>query len=163
MAMMESAWGGNSPQELGASEYDPAMSEPPIVYPPRRDPPADPARVSGAALLRRAFPEGLDEATYRALVVLLWAEGQLSFNALAETVAAAFEVDRHRVYNDAVGAGDLRSRPPEAHLHRVRARLVRAGWEAWLREDADWRPEGPPPSPPPHPYYADRGRPGTGH
>jgi hypothetical protein len=137
------------------------VSESLILYPPRGHPPADPARVSGATLLRRAFPEGLDEATYRSLVSLLRAEGQLSFNALAETVAAAFEIDQTRVHNDAMGADDARFWPPEVHLHRVRARLGRAGWEAWLREDPSWRPEGPPPSPPPHPYYADRGRPGS--
>jgi hypothetical protein len=81
-------------------------------------------------LLRRAFPEGLDEPRYRAVLSLM-AE-HISARNFADAIALYSGRDYDRTYNDILGAYGVNIAP--ATLEAVRERLIACGFEAWKSE-----------------------------
>jgi len=83
-------------------------------------------------MLLRAFPKGVPEEDYLALVALLYDE--MSHRALATVLSHLFETtEYHRVLNDIGFASRLS--PQSDPVLRVRGKLVAAGYEEWLKEE----------------------------
>ncbi|MCB9688297.1 MAG: DUF3349 domain-containing protein [Alphaproteobacteria bacterium] len=83
-------------------------------------------------LLQRAFPRGIDEAEYRAVLEILYpfmADGNL-----AVVVAAFTGRDEGVVHNDAIGA-QAGSAMAAAVRPVVQARLDAAGFDVWADEE----------------------------
>lgn len=75
-------------------------------------------------LLQRAFPTGVPERDYPALLVVL--QGLLSEENLAAVVAELVDSERVVVANDAAAASSIR-RPKREDVERVRALLEANG------------------------------------
>ena len=83
-------------------------------------------------MLQSAYPAGLPEADYFALLVLL--SEQMCEENLAAVVALAFSREQLVVGNDAAKAVTTHE-PNAKDLDRVRSRLRLAGYDDWIHED----------------------------
>ena len=83
-------------------------------------------------LLTRAYPDGVPDADYFAVLALLYEH--LSNRNLAEVVSLAFRRDRGIAYNDVAQCVSTDRPAPEA-LSRVQTRLQSVGFEAWSHEE----------------------------
>ena len=86
-------------------------------------------------MLVAAFPNGIGGEEYLATIALL-AE-HMSIRCLSEAIALAFGgfgVHYHVAYNDVLKVASKTSSPSPEVVDRVRAMLVAAGYEQWIRE-----------------------------
>ncbi|WP_158626601.1 DUF3349 domain-containing protein [Corallococcus interemptor] len=89
--------------------------------------------MSTVALIKRAFPDGVIEADYLALLTVLYPH--MSDRALAKVVGHLIGQDYPLVMNDIWGVGGgSKPAPPDA-VAAVQARLVTAGLEEWIKEE----------------------------
>ncbi|WP_224246687.1 DUF3349 domain-containing protein [Hyalangium gracile] len=77
-------------------------------------------------VLVRAFPNGVPESLYPALLSVLCEE--MSFRAVARAIDVTFGIDYITVLNDAFGT-QVRNIPPAAEVQTVRERLRQSGYE----------------------------------
>ncbi len=87
---------------------------------------------STGELLTAAYPDGLVESDYYAVLALLY--DHLSDRNLAEVVSRVFGRDYFVTYND-IAKAVTTDRPPSDALSNVQTRLLSAGYEAWSRDE----------------------------
>ncbi|RKH27598.1 DUF3349 domain-containing protein [Corallococcus sp. CA041A] len=86
-----------------------------------------------AALIRRAFPDGVTEADYLPLLTVLYPH--MSDRALARVVGHFVGQDYPLVLNDIYGVGGGSQPASPDAVAAVQARLVAAGLEEWIKEE----------------------------
>ena len=79
-------------------------------------------------MLRCAYPDGVPDYDYRALLYVL--AQTMSQRQEATAMEVTFNMDYFNVYQDVLGAGE----PPPEVLERVKRRLEQCGYAAWLVE-----------------------------
>ncbi len=95
------------------------------------DEPAHLART--LALLRCAFPNGVDEQAYLPLLAVLGKE--MSMRNLADAMAEFTGKQWPYVYNDVLTALSPAGEPSSTEQDTVRQRLRPCGYDEWLRTD----------------------------
>jgi hypothetical protein len=88
--------------------------------------------LSTVQLLRKAYPDGIPDRDYFAVLALLGPH--MSERGLGEAVSYCCEHDRFVIGNDWAAVAS-RNPPPAAELERVRSTLEAAGFSEWLTED----------------------------
>jgi hypothetical protein len=84
-------------------------------------------------MLQTAYPAGLPDSDYFAVIALLHAH--MSDRNLAETIALTFGREYIVVWND-TGRVVTTDAPNAETLERVRMRLMQAGYDDWIHEDS---------------------------
>ncbi len=84
------------------------------------------------ALLTRAYPNGVPDADYFAVLALLYEH--FSNRNLTEVVSLTFQRDPGVTYNDVLRCVTT-DRPAPETLSRVQAHLQAAGFEAWSHDE----------------------------
>ena len=82
-------------------------------------------------LVESAFPQGIDEEAYLALLALLGEE--LSDRNLAEVIAGVFGLVYERALNDIYRARSTNIPSPDT-VRRVKECLLPYGYESWLQD-----------------------------
>jgi hypothetical protein len=82
-------------------------------------------------MLRTAYPAGLPDSDYFAVIALL--HPPMSDRCLAETIALTFAREYIVVWND-VGRAVGTEAPKPDTLEHVRIRLMQAGYDDWIHE-----------------------------
>jgi hypothetical protein len=83
-------------------------------------------------MLKRAYPNGVPDDEYLALVAIM--NKSMSFRNTAHYVATVSERDWGLVYNDVLGIGSADRRPALEDVARVQAKLDKAGYADWHAE-----------------------------
>ena len=84
-------------------------------------------------MLHAAYPAGLPDSDYFAVITLLHA--YMSDRNLAEAIALTFGREYIAVWND-TGRVVTTDAPGAETLERVRTRLVQAGYDDWIHEQS---------------------------
>ena len=84
-------------------------------------------------MLHAAYPAGLPDSDYLAIIALLYAH--MSDRNLAETIALTFGREYIVVWND-TGRVATTDAPNAETLERVRTRLMQAGYDDWIHEQS---------------------------
>jgi hypothetical protein len=90
-----------------------------------------PHLASTYQLIQSAFPQGIDDASYTALLALLGEE--MSDRTLAQVVADCTGKEYAVVLNDIYGVANQSL--PDTALAKVKHHLQRHGYDNWLTEE----------------------------
>ncbi len=82
-------------------------------------------------LLTCAYPDGIDNDTYKALLFLLY--DHASDRHLAEVFAYVTDKEYYEIYNDALCISE--SRPVIKNLETIKQKLLQCGFDVWAKED----------------------------
>ncbi len=83
-------------------------------------------------LVRRAFPGGLDDASYRDVFCVL--NPHMAYRSIAAVMSESTGKDEGITYNDAMKA-DAGGFASQDEIEVARARLAASGLDAWIAED----------------------------